>query len=81
MNNKEKIKNCFLLPDIEVFVGDLVQLPGLTAAAAAVTRTYPAVQDWPVIHDPPERLFPAVTGYYPSFSKYWQQVSTQYAVR
>ncbi len=64
-----------LLPDIEVFVGDLNQLPGLTAAAAPVTRTYPAVHTWPVIHDPPERLFPAVTGYYPSFSKYWHQVN------
>ena len=63
-----------LLPELELYVGEVSDIPDLAAATAVHTCAYPAIVHWPIPQDEPPRLFPAVTGYYPSFFKYWQAV-------
>ena len=62
-----------VMPELEVFVGDVYDMPGITEAVAVYTKAHPTNQSWPGQHDPRELLAPAVTGYFPSFFKYWQK--------
>lgn len=59
------------IPGIKVVVAnasDLRRQPH----ARLYSRHYPATVQWPGEQDPAPRLFPAVTGYYSSFFKYWR---------
>ncbi len=62
-----------ILPELEVFVGTVYDIPGLADAEAIYTKAHPTNTDWPGTHDPRELLAPAVTGYFSSFFKYWQK--------
>ncbi len=63
-----------VLPDLEVFIGDIDTLPGIIEVAVMHSKAHPTNQHWPGEHDARELLHPEVTGYYPSFYKYWQQI-------
>jgi deoxyribodipyrimidine photo-lyase len=71
-----------VLPNLEVYVGEVSDLPGMNEAAQCVTRAYPAIRHWPteITQDPVPRLFPFATEYYPSFFAYWQAVQAQVRV-
>jgi deoxyribodipyrimidine photo-lyase len=62
-----------VIPELEVFVGDAHDVPGIADATAVYTKAHPTNTSWPGMHDPRELLAPAATGYYPSFFKYWQR--------
>ncbi|QDT38467.1 FAD-binding domain-containing protein [Stratiformator vulcanicus] len=55
---------------LQVFVGDVAELPGLNEAAEIVSVKHPTTQRWPGRHEDREWLYPHVSGYFPSFSKF-----------
>lgn len=67
-----------VIPDLQVFVGQLHELPQINTAAVVRAIAHPTNQDWLVQFDEPAWLFPEVSGYYPSFFKYWQAVQQRY---
>jgi deoxyribodipyrimidine photo-lyase len=69
-----------VLPELRVFVGDPRDIPGIETARGVFARAHQTNQHWPAVCDAPLRLFPAVTGYYPSFFAYWQAVTKAYPV-
>jgi deoxyribodipyrimidine photo-lyase len=62
-----------VIPDLQVLVGDPVQAMANVSADRLSYLTHQTTTLWPGEGDAPERLVPAVTGYYPSFFKYWQK--------
>jgi deoxyribodipyrimidine photo-lyase len=66
-----------VMPDLEVFVGDPRDIPGM-AEAEIYFKSHQTNQSWPGYRDAPALLFPAVTGYYQSFFAYWQAVQAAY---
>jgi deoxyribodipyrimidine photo-lyase len=62
-----------VIPELEVYAGTIDQLPGVYEAEIFM-KNHQTNQHWPGVRDQVDRLFPAVTGYQPSFFKYWQQV-------
>ena len=67
-----------VLPQLEVHVGGVSDIPGIAEAATVTTLAHPSNLTWDVSREAPARLFPAVTGYYPSFSAYWRVVRAHY---
>lgn len=66
------------LPGIQVYVGSVEALQEMTGATAVYAKDHPSLSpDSVLILDEPEWLFPQVSGYYPSFFKYWQAVQKQ----
>lgn len=68
-----------VIPEIRVWVGAPDALPGL-AQQPMYYPAHPTTATWPGAGDARELLFPEVTGYYPSFFKYWQAVQQHYSV-
>lgn len=66
-----------MLPELEVFVGAVTEIPGLQAAAAIYTKAHPTNRNWPGTHDPRELLAPSATDYYPSFFAYWKKAEAE----
>jgi deoxyribodipyrimidine photo-lyase len=66
-----------VIPELEVYAGDIQALPGIDDASIYF-KNHQTNQHWPGYRDQVERLFPNVTGYYPSFFKYWQTVKKHY---
>jgi deoxyribodipyrimidine photo-lyase len=62
-----------VIPELELYAGYIDDLPGLYDGDVYM-KNHQTNQHWPGTRDQIERLFPAVTGYYPSFFKYWQKV-------
>jgi deoxyribodipyrimidine photo-lyase len=67
-----------VMPNLEVFCGDILDLSGIGTTAMYAKR-HQTNQHWPVIFDEPEKLFPLVTGYYPSFFAYYKKVQARYS--
>lgn len=62
-----------VMPELEIFVGSVDEIPGLYSADVFL-KNHPTNQHWPGWRDARELLFPAATGYYPSFFAYWEAV-------
>ena len=60
------------VPNIKLYIGNVETLPGLTTVASIHSKAHPATTYFPGIREPVVELFPGVTGYYPSFFKFWQ---------
>jgi deoxyribodipyrimidine photo-lyase len=63
-----------VMPELEVHIGSVVDIPELHYAQAVFALLHQTNRTWPVQFDTQPVLFPAVTGYYQSFYKYWQAV-------
>lgn len=59
------------VPGIKVVVGNALDLK-LAPETQVYCQAYPAHEDWLGTPDAAPRLFPHVTGYYPSFFKFWE---------
>lgn len=66
-----------VMPELEIFIGDIFAVPGIDGAAHIYAKPHPTNQHWPATFDGRELLFPEVRGYYQSFFKYWQAVTTR----
>lgn len=62
-----------VIPELEVFVGDVADVPGISQADVIYAKAHPTNTTWPGTHDPRELLAPAASGYFPSFFTYWQK--------
>jgi deoxyribodipyrimidine photo-lyase len=62
-----------VIPNLRVHVGTIDDL-ALTDAGSIQYEAHPTTMHWPGAGTPPATLFPHVSGYYPSFFKYWQAV-------
>lgn len=60
------------IPQIKIYVGNVETLPGIEHAVAVYSKSYPATKHWPGTIDAHSELFPSVTGYFPSFFKFWE---------
>lgn len=62
-----------VLPTVEIFVGDAATIDGIREANVHATahQTNSSWETFATVH-PIEKLFPAVSGYYPSFFKFWK---------
>lgn len=63
-----------VIPDLEVHIGGLADIHGISDAASVYALEHQTNRTWPVQFDQVERLFPAVSGYYKSFFAYWKAV-------
>jgi deoxyribodipyrimidine photo-lyase len=67
------------IPEIQIFVGEIAEIITLYAETdmdikkAIISKEHPAFEYYPGIKDERNWIFPSVTGYYPSFFKYWQK--------
>jgi deoxyribodipyrimidine photo-lyase len=59
------------VPAAKIFVGNVETIPGITKASA-FSQSHPATTHFMGQKDVTPELFPHVTGYYPSFFKFWQ---------
>lgn len=59
------------IPDIKVYVGNVETLP-LADATRIFSKAHPTTPHYPGTRESTNELFPTVTGYYPSFFKFWQ---------
>jgi deoxyribodipyrimidine photo-lyase len=65
-----------MIPDIEIYVGEIDELRGIKKIDAIYTRSHPCVRHFPGTHDQRPELFPEVPQkYYQSFFAYWKQVT------
>ena len=63
-----------VIPDLEVHVGRVEDIHGISDALTVHTLLHQTNRTWPVEFDQVEKLFPAVSGYYKSFFAYWKAV-------
>ena len=63
-----------VIPQLEVHVGCVTDIDGISDTVATYTRAHQTNTDWPAQFDPAPKLFPAVGGYYKSFFAYWKAV-------
>ena len=67
------------IPNIQVFVGEISELLSLyndshiNINEVFISKEHPAFEYYPGINDQRDWMFPAVTGYYPSFFKFWEK--------
>ncbi len=66
-----------VIPKLEVHVGTFETLPGITLVDS-FTKRHQTNQEWLTTFDEPERLYPLVTEYYPSFFAYFKNVTQYY---
>ncbi|MBC7766755.1 deoxyribodipyrimidine photolyase [Arenimonas sp.] len=59
------------VPTVNIFVGNVETIPGITNATV-FSVDHPATTHFIGHKDPTLELFPNITGYYPSFFKFWQ---------
>lgn len=62
-----------VIPDLHVFVGEVRELLVGVELTRIQYLQHQTNLEWPGEGMPPDRLVPQVTGYFPSFFKYWQQ--------
>ncbi len=60
------------IENIQVFVGEVTEIPGIREVPAIYHREHPLFKHYPGIRDERAWLFPEVNGYYDSFSKFWK---------
>ena len=58
---------------IQVFTGELNEIPGLSKSTAIYSKEHPAFKHFPGIKDEREWLFPEVKGFHNSFFSYWKR--------
>lgn len=65
-----------VIPDLQVYVGQAADMPGITDAATVSAQAHQTNQDWTVVAtlESVPKLYPEVTGYYKSFMAYWKAV-------
>jgi deoxyribodipyrimidine photo-lyase len=67
------------IPGIQVFVGEVAELVALYNESNVeindliISKEHPAFDYYPGIKDMRDWIFPSVTGYYPSFFKFWEK--------
>jgi len=67
------------IPEIQIFVGEITEISalysetGMDINKAIISKEHPAFDYYPGIKDQRDWMFPAVSGYYPSFFKFWQK--------
>lgn len=67
------------IPDIQVFVGEISEIVALYNESnieineLLISKEHPAFEYYPGIKDQRDWMFPTVTGYYPSFFKFWEK--------
>lgn len=80
----EKVLNFVLalsknIPSIQVFVGEVSEILALYKESdinineLIISKEHPAFEYYPGIKDQRDWMFPSVTGYYPSFFKFWEK--------
>ena len=62
---------------IQVFAGEINELPGLQEFPAIYTKEHPAYKHLPGIKDERDWLFPEVKGFHHSFFSYWKKCEQQ----
>jgi deoxyribodipyrimidine photo-lyase len=62
------------IPGIQIFVGEVGDLPGIKNCLAIYSKEHPAFTHYPGKKDSWDWLVPEVSGYFPSFFGYWKQV-------
>jgi len=60
------------IPGVFIYVGNIETVHDLPNAAAVFSKRHPTTAHFPGTHEASPELFPEVTGYYPSFFKFWQ---------
>ncbi|HRF16852.1 MAG TPA: hypothetical protein PK977_01740, partial [Chitinophagaceae bacterium] len=58
---------------IQLFVGELNEIPGLNNSKAIYSKEHPAFKHFPGIKVERDWLFPEIKGFYNSFFSYWKQ--------
>lgn len=66
------------IPGLEIFVGEVASLPGLTEFETVLSIAYPATKHFPGQKEGPDYLYPQISKYYPSFFGFWKQASRVY---
>ena len=67
------------IPSIQIFTGEIEEIEalyserGMDIKEAIISKEHPAFDYYPGIKDQRDWMFPAVSGYYPSFFKFWQK--------
>ncbi|MFC3559257.1 FAD-binding domain-containing protein [Pedobacter jamesrossensis] len=67
------------IPSIQIYAGEIAELQalysqsGLATGQAFISKDHPAFNHYPGTRDSYERIFPEVTGEYPSFFSYWKR--------
>ena len=65
------------IPGIQVFSGELYELPGLQQFPAIHAKEHPAFVHYPGMKDTRDWLFPDIRGYHPSFFSFWKKCRKQ----
>lgn len=69
------------IKDIQIYVGeigdivDIYQMDAISIKEKLISKEHPAFTHYPSQKDQREWMYPAVTGYYPSFSAFWKRCS------
>jgi deoxyribodipyrimidine photo-lyase len=70
---------------LQVFTGEIADIPGLGQFPAIYSKEHPAFRYYPGKKDQREWMFPDITGYHPSFFSFWKKceriLQTQYKKR
>lgn len=62
------------IPGIQIFVGEVAEIPGIQACPAVYSKEHPAFTHYPGQKDSRDWLVPDVSGYFQSFFGYWKKV-------
>jgi deoxyribodipyrimidine photo-lyase len=60
------------ITDLQIFTGEVNEIPGLSKFSAVYAKEHPAFKHYPGKKDERDWLFPEVTGYHNSFFSYWR---------
>ncbi len=61
------------IPGVVIHIGNIETIKGLEDAETVFSKAHPTTTHFPGIQESVDELFPQVTGYYPSFFKFWQE--------
>lgn len=67
------------ISEIQIFVGEIAEISALYKESELeiediiISKEHPAFEYYPGIKDQRDWMFPSVSGYYPSFFKFWQK--------
>ena len=67
------------ISEIQIFVGEITEISalysetGMDINKVIISKEHPAFDYYPGIKDQRDWMFPSVSGYYPSFFKFWQK--------
>lgn len=62
------------ITDIQIFIGEIADIPGIEACPAVYSKEHPAFKHYPGQKDSRDWLVPEVSGYFQSFFGYWKKV-------